>query len=448
MIISTKQKEIMKKTFIDSQQTMAMIENGIIFEKAEGLYCWDTEGKRYFDAIGGVFAATLGHRPPELLDAMREQMEKAVFCPPLHGISEITLQFIEKMASITPGDLNFVKAYSGGSEANESAFKFARQYFNQTGHPLKYKFISTYLSYHGATMAVETASGIAPRKTKFGPELPGFLKVPNPIQLRDSFSSWEETNRFCADWIEKVVISENPETVAAIFLEPISNTAGIVKPTMEYFKKVRAICDKYNILLIFDEVLTGFVKTGKMFASELFDVIPDIMTSGKGLSGGVFPMGVMVAREKMGAAFLGKPEDHVQFFHGHTWAANPLGSAVGIATIDLMLKRKLAERAVVLGDQLVMGLEKLKKYGVIREIRGSGVLRGVELVNDNRTNAQFPENAKLGNALKKTAVKNGLIMRIDPNWFAVCPPLIAEKEDIEELLSLVEKSLVEALEIV
>jgi adenosylmethionine-8-amino-7-oxononanoate aminotransferase len=156
----------------------------------------------------------------------------------------------------------------------------------------------------------------------------------------------------------------------------------------------------------------------------------------------------MAAREKMGEAFLGNPEDHVQFFHGHTWAANPLGSAVGIATIDIMLKRILAERAVVLGEQLKAGLERLKIYGVIREIRGSGVLRGVELVKDDKTNIQFPESAKLGNALKKTAVKNGLIMRINPDWFAVCPSLIAEEGDIEELIGLVEKSLVEALRMI
>ena len=159
-------------------------------------------------------------------------------------------------------------------------------------------------------------------------------------------------------------------------------------------------------------------------------------------------MGVMAAREDMGDAFYGKPEEHLQFAHGHTWASNPLGSAVGIKTIELILREKLVERAVVLGDHLTSGLEKLRKYGVIREIRGSGVLRGVELVKDDKTNAPFPETGKLGNALKITAVRNGLVMRVDPDWFAVCPPLICEKSDIDELLGLIEKSLVEALAMV
>ncbi len=448
MNITDKQQELMRKTFIDFAQTSVMIKDGIVFDRTEGLYCWDTEGKRYFDAIGGVYAAILGHRPPEIMAAMREQMERAVFVPPLHGVSETTLGFIEKIGSIMPGDLRFIKTYSGGSEANESAFKFARQYFKQTGFPHKYKFISSYMSYHGATMAAASASGGAQRKTKFEPEVAGFLKVPNPIQLRDSFSSWEETNRFCADWIERVIVNENPETVAAVILEPICNTAGIVKPTEEYFRRIRGVCDRYHVLLILDEVLTGFAKTGRMFACELFGVVPDILTSGKGLSGGVFPMGIMAARERMADAFYGKPEDHLQFAHGHTWASNPLGCAVGMKTIDLILRERMVDRAVSLGDYLVAGLERLRKYGVIREIRGSGVLRGVELVRDARTNEPFPEKGKLGVALKKTAVRNGLIMRIDPDWFAVCPPLIAEKEDLDELLGLIEKSIVEALEIV
>ena len=175
MALNSRQKELMGKTFIDFQQTSYMQEHGVVFNKAEGLYCWDTEGKRYFDAIGGVYVATLGHRHPEILDAMRAQMEKAIFVPPLHGISDVGLEFIEKMGSITPGNLNFIKAFSGGSEANEAAFKFVRQYYKQTGKPNKYKFISMYLSYHGATMAAATASGGAARRTKFEPPVGGFL---------------------------------------------------------------------------------------------------------------------------------------------------------------------------------------------------------------------------------------------------------------------------------
>lgn len=445
MALNSRQKELMGKTFIDFQQTSYMQEHGVVFNKAEGLYCWDTEGKRYFDAIGGVYVATLGHRHPEILDAMRAQMEKAIFVPPLHGISDVGLEFIEKMGSITPGNLNFIKAFSGGSEANEAAFKFVRQYYKQTGKPNKYKFISMYLSYHGATMAAATASGGAARRTKFEPQVGGFLKVPNPVQLRDAFPTWEEANRFCANWIEDVIVNENPDTIAGVLLEPICNTGGIVRPTAEFFQKVRRICDEHNVALILDEVLTGIAKTGKMFGSELFGIVPDILTTGKGLSGGAYPMGVMAVKEGMAEAFIGRPEEGVHFGHGHTWAGNPLAGAVGIATINAINKYNMCEKAETLGAYLCAKLETLKKYGVIREIRGSGVLRGVELVQDTKTNIPFPKESKLGEALKEVCIKNGLIMRIDADWFALCPPLIAEKSDIDELVDLIDRSMSEAL---
>ncbi len=448
MKLTERQRNLIGKTFIDFQQTSYMQEHAVVFDKAEGLYCWDISGKRYFDAVGGVYVVTLGHRHPELLEAMNKQMEKAIFVPPMHGISDVGLEFIEKMGSITPGNLNYIKAFSGGSEANESAFKFVRQYFKQTGKPMKYKFITVYLSYHGATLAASTASGGASRKTKFEPEVGGFLKTPNPLQFRDRFSSWEEANRFCANWIEDVIINENPDTIAGVMLEPICNTAGIVKPTAEFFKTVRRICNDHQVILMFDEVLTGLAKTGKMFGAELFDVVPDVMTTGKGLSGGVYPMGVMAAREDMAQAFVGKPEEELQFGHGHTWAGNPLACTVGMTTINLIQKYGMCDRAERLGNYMLARLEELKKYGVIREIRGSGVLRGIELVQDTRTNKPFPKGAKLGDALKKTSIKNGLIMRNDHDWFALCPPLIAEEKDIDEMVGLIDKSLKEALEMV
>jgi adenosylmethionine-8-amino-7-oxononanoate aminotransferase len=412
------------------------------------LYYWDVEGKRYWDAIGGVYVAVLGHRYPRVMEAMQRQMEKLTFAPPLHGISDVALDFIEKLGSVTPGNLNYIKAFSGGSESVEAALKFTRQYFKQTGHPHKYKFITLYLAYHGATFATMSAGGTGKRKTKFEPLMPGFLKVFSPIQLRDRFSSWEETNRFAAQIIEDVIVNEDPETVAGILLEPICNTGGIVTPTDEYFQILRDICDRHNVVLIFDEVLTGFGRTGDMFAAQTFGVTPDIICSGKGLSTGAIPIGAMMAREDMGAAFYGPAEEEIQFAHGHTYAANPLSAAVGIAVIDEIVTQELDKKARRLGEQIRNRLEGLKRYGVIREVRGKGVLLGVELVQDAETLEPFPTGNKLGDAMKKTALDNGLIMRISPDWFAVSPPLIADESDINELCDLIEKSLADALEMV
>jgi adenosylmethionine-8-amino-7-oxononanoate aminotransferase len=196
------------------------------------------------------------------------------------------------------------------------------------------------------------------------------------------------------------------------------------------------------VILIFDEVITGFAKTGRMFAAQTFGVTPDIICTGKGISNGVIPLGAMIAREDMGDAFFGAAEEGVHFAHGHTFAGNPLACAVGIAVIDEILEKRLDEKAVRLGDYLAAKLACLKKFGVVREVRGKGILRGVEFVKDTRTMQPFPE---LGTALKRTAVQNGIIMRVDPTWFAVCPPLIAEEADIDEMYELVEKSVADAL---
>ena len=445
MKLTSRQEELLKLTFLDYQQTMEFIKNPLILNRAEGLYYWDPDGKRYFDAIGGIFVAVLGHRHPRVMEALRSQMDKISFTPPLHGISDVALDFVEKLGSVTPGSLDYVKPFSGGSESTESALKFVRQYHKQTGHPGKYKFISCYQGYHGGTFGAMAASGTGKRKTKFEPQMGGFLKAFSPLHYRDRMPGWEEANRFSARMIEDVIVGEDPDTVAGIIIEPISNTGGIVTPTDEFFRMLRATCDKYNVCLVFDEVITGFARTGNMFAAQTFGVTPDIICAGKGLSSGAIPLGAMMARADMGDAFLGTAEADVQFAHGHTFAGNPLAAAVGIAVIDEIIEKDLCRKAVTLGEYLVSKLEGLKRYGVIREIRGKGLLRGLELVKDTRTNEPFIE---LGHALKKTALKNGLIMRINPDWFAVAPALIAEEADIDTMCHLIDKSLKEALETV
>ena len=442
MKLTEKQKELVKRTFLDYQQSLEFIENPLVFKSASGLYYFDTDGKRYFDAIGGIFVASLGHGHPRVIEALHKQAEIMTFAPPLHGISDVTLEFIEKLGKVTPKNLDYIKPFSGGSESVESAMKFARQYFKQTGHPGKYKFVSRYMGYHGSTFGAMSASGTGMRKSKFEPQMAGFLKVPNPNQLRDRFSSWDECNRFAARMFEDVIVSENPETVAGVIVEPIGNTGGIITPTQEYYQILRDICDRHNVLLIFDEIITGFGKTGNMFAAQTYNVTPDIICSGKGLGSGVVPLGAMIAKRDMGQAFLGKPSDNVEFAHGNTFAGNPLACAVGIAVIDEISKNSLDKKAAEVGAYLYEKLLTLKQYGVVKEVRGKGILLGVELVKNEKTNEPFPE---LGKALKRAAKENGLIMRIDPTWFAVAPALIIQKSDVDEMFGLIEKSFKDAL---
>ena len=445
MVLTLRQEGLIKNTFVDLTQTLEFLKNPLLFSRAEGLYYYDSTGKRYFDAIGGIFVAVLGHRHPRVLDAMRRQMDRITFAPPLHGISDVTLEFIERLGAVTPEDLNFVKPYSGGSESTESALKFARQYHKQTGHPGKYKFVSRYLGFHGSTFGAMSVSGTGKRKTKFEPLLTGTLRVFPPNHYRDQFTSWDDCNRFAAQAFEDVIIHEDPETIAAVIVEPIGNTGGVITPTAEYYHILRDNCDRHKVILIFDEIITGFARTGSMFAAQSYGVTPDILCGGKGLGGGHIPLGAMIAREHMREAFFGSIAEQAEFAHGHTFAGNPLACAAGIAMIDELVEKNMTEKAGRLGEYLAKKLEALKKYGVVREVRGMGVLRGVELVKDTTNTEPFPE---LGQALKQTALKNGLIMRVDPNWFAVAPALIAEESDIDELCDLIEQSLRDALDMV
>jgi adenosylmethionine-8-amino-7-oxononanoate aminotransferase len=438
----------LEHTYIDFQQTSEVVKDPLIFERAEGLYVWDVHGKRYFDAIGGVFVACLGHRHPRVMEAMHQQMERITLAPPLHGTTDVNLRFVEKLGSVAPGNLKFIKSFSGGSESVEAALKFARQYHHQTGNPNKYKFISLYHGYHGGTLGALAASGSARHKLKFEPEMGGFLKAFSPIQLRNYFPSWKETNHFCAQLMEELIVSEGAETIAAMILEPMSNLGGVCTPTDEYFLILRQICDRYNILLIFDEIITAFGKTGDLFAAQTFKVVPDIICAGKGLSSGAMPLGAMMARQELAEAFYGPAEANIQFFHGHTYSGNPLGAAVGIAVLDELVEKQLDKKARTLGVYLEKRLERLKQYEVVREVRGKGLFRGVEFVEDIKTNRPFPPGHKLGDAMRQTAIKNGVILRVHSDWFSVAPPLIVTEENLDEMCDLIEKSLQEALALV
>lgn len=437
----------MQHTFLDFLSTQDWLKNPLVISKSGGVYVWDIDGKKYFDAIGGVFVASLGHQHPRLMECMHKQLEILTLAPPLLAISDVTLKFVEKIGMVTPGDLNFVKTFSGGSESTEAAMKFTRQYHKQTGNPDKMKVVSNYLGYHGATFGALSAGG-GNRKFKFEPQMPGFVKCYNPKQLRDMYPSWEETCRAAADLVRLTIESEDPRTVGAFIVEPICNTAGIITPTEEYYQMIRKTCDDYGVVLIFDEVLTGIGKTGDMFAAQTYGVTPDIICSGKGLSSGVLPLGCMMASDAMAKAFEGPASEEKFFMHGHTYANFPLGSALATEVINTIEEDHLIDHARVIGAKLRNGLEGLKKYGCIREVRGKGMLIGVELVEDPVTNKPFPKDNKLGIALKTTTLQNGLVMRIDPDWFAIAPPLITTEEQADELLELIEKSLKDALEMV
>jgi adenosylmethionine-8-amino-7-oxononanoate aminotransferase len=418
----------------------------LIMKSAKGVWYEDVNGNRYLDGISGIFVVNAGHGNSRIIQAMKEQLDELAFNPPLQSTNLRALQLAELIASLTPGDLRTVKLFSGGSEATEGAMKLVRQYHKQTGNPRKYKVISLYDSYHGATMGALGASGVTKRKTSFEPFGPGYTHVFPPTCYRCPYGlHYPDCDVLCARIVEQVVKKEDPSTVSALIVEPISNTGGIVTPPDSYFRILREICDKFGIVLIFDEVITGFGRTGEMFAAQTFGTTPDIICMGKGMASGYAPIGGIAFSDKIADSFLGSEEEQVQFNHGHTFGGNPLSSAAAIANIGEIRKRDLPHKARESGTRVIKRLQELDDLGVIGDIRGKGLIIGSEFVRDRKTKEQFEERLRFGVQVGKAALQKGLILRYDPNWIAFAPPLIIENDEIDTMMNTFSESLEQVL---
>src|SRR3954471_9149094 len=419
----------------------------LLMAKADGVWYWDTTGKRYLDAPSGIYTVSVGHNNRRVIEAIRQQLDTLHFSPPMHGSNPVAVQLANVLAELTPGDLNTVKFQCGGSEVVEAAIKLARQYHKLTGHPGKYKVISRYQSWHGSTIGALSASGLKSRKTVNEPLAPGFIHVFPPTCYRCPFGkSYPSCEITCATLVEQVIQMEDPATVAAIMVEPIGHTGGIIDPPPEYLHLLREICDRYNVLLIFDEIITGAGRTGNLFAAETFGVVPDVLCTAKGLSGGYAPLSAMICRRGIADAFWGPLAENPGFVEGHTFEGNPISCAVGIAVLREVLERDLCGNARRQGERLRAGFERLaEKYGVIGDVRGKGLLMGVEFVEDVATKRPFAPEVGFGVRVGRRALANGLLCRFDPNWLAFGPPLVTTAEQLDEMLAILDRSMGEAL---
>jgi adenosylmethionine-8-amino-7-oxononanoate aminotransferase len=415
--------------------------------KAEGVYYWDVQGKRYLDAISGIYVVSLGHNNRRVIEAIRQQLDALCFSPPMHGTNPQAVQLANLLAELAPGDLSTVKFECGGAEVIEAAIKLARQYHKLTGSPGKYKIISRYQSWHGSTLGALSASGLKSRKTVNEPMAPGFLHVFPPTCYRCPFGkTYPDCGITCARIVGDVVEMEDPGTVAAILVEPIGHTGGVIDPPEEYLPILREICDRYNILLIFDEIITGIGRTGSMFAAETFGVTPDVLCVAKGLSGGYAPLSAMICRREIADAFWGPIAQNPGFVEGHTFEGNPVSCAAGIAVLREIIDRGLLENARVQGARLRAGFEALaRKYPVIGDVRGKGLFQAIEFVRDRTTRARFPDSQALGAPVGRRALEHGLLCRFDPHWIAFGPPLVTNAEEIDQMVAILDRSLGEVL---
>ncbi len=416
-------------------------------DRAEGVYLWDTAGKRYLDGSSGAMVSNIGHSNPVVLDAMRKQMEKSTFGYRLHFENEPAEQFATAIAKRMPPGLDRVFFVSGGSEAVESAIKIARQYAVAKGAASRWKVISRFPSYHGSTLGALAITGMSLMSAPFSPMMTDMPKIPAPTCYldRDTLSHEERGLRY-ANMLREEILRQGPETVLAFIMEPVggASTGALVAPN-SYYPRIREICDEFGILLIADEVMTGAGRTGKYLGVEHWNLKPDIIALSKGFGAGYAPLGAMVASHEIAETVI----DAGGFIHGFTYAGNPLSCAAGLAVLGEIDRLGLVKAAEVQGTALKGELSKLMaRYPFIGDVRGKGLLLAFELVADQETLEPLPVAINAHLRLVDLAYERGLIIysrrtrggRLGDH-FMVCPPLITTDAQIGEIMGMLTSSL-------
>ena len=415
--------------------------------RAEGIYMYDENGRAFIDAAGGVGCVTsVGHAVPEIVDAISEQMHAVAFLPWTQFQSPTIRSLADLIASLAPGDLNRVGLFNGGSEVTEGAVKLARAYWLARGRPEKYLTISRWQGFHGMTLGATGFGGHTGRRRKYQPMLLDMPKIPPAYAYRcDDCASGSLR---CADELERLIKWMGPENVACFIAEPIVGaTMGAVTPRPGYFQRIRQICDKYDVLFIMDEVMTGFGRTGRWFAAEHWDVVPDIATAAKGVSGGYAPLAVLLATDDVVGALeaAGTP-----FVAGHTFAQNPVVAAAGLAVVSYIRQHDLVRAAAERGAELLAGLRTLvATHPIAGDARGMGLLLGLELVADKASKRPFPIEAGVAHRFARACIAEGAAVYpgqggadgLVGDHVLVTPPMTISSEQVRELVAAIDRGL-------
>lgn len=421
-----------------------------VIVRGEGAYIWDDQGRRYLDGLAGLFVVQVGHGRHELADAAAAQARELAFFPLWSYAHPRAIELAERLAGYTPGDLNRIFFTTGGGEAVESAWKLAKQYWKLRGKPAKHKVISRAVAYHGTPQGALSITGIPAAKEMFEPLVPGAFKVPNtnlyraPEHLR---ADPKQFGRWAADRIAEAIEFEGPDTVAAVFLEPVQNSGGCFPPPPGYFERVREICDAYDVLLVSDEVICAFGRIGGMFACEDFDYVPDIITCAKGLTSGYSPIGAMIATDRLFEPFR---SGTTYFPHGYTFGGHPVSAAVAMANLDIMEREGLNAHVRDSAPAFRATLEKLLDLPIVGDVRGQGFFYGIELVKDKDTRETFDaaeSERLLRGYLSKALFDAGLYCRADDRGDPViqlAPPLIIGQPEFDEIEAILRSVLTEA----
>lgn len=425
----------------DDHKTPLFIDHG------KGAVLYDVTGRGVVDGLSGLWNVNIGHGRGELADAAAAQMRKIGFASAYVGqTNEPSIRLGEFIVKHAYSNSSAVYFTTAGAESNESAFKFARYFWKVNDKPDKTKIISRWHAYHGVTMAAMSATGMAIYQKMFGPLVPGFIQVQPPYAYR--YEGNADPGIAAAEAVENAILAEGPDTVAAVIAEPVMGAGGVIVPPPSYFPKLREICDRYDVLMIADEVITGFGRTGRWFALGHWGVEPDVVTFAKGVTSAYLPLGGVIISRRVHQTMLEAPADQ-KFMHAATYSGHPACCAVGLSNVEIIERENLVERAAIMGRRLLAGLEGLADLPSVGDVRGLGMMCGVELVESKATKAPA---VGLGGRVAREAMARGLIIRIrggsaNPaigDTICVAPPLMTPTETIDRIPQILRESIVAA----
>jgi adenosylmethionine-8-amino-7-oxononanoate aminotransferase len=429
--------------WMPTQDWTELAEDGItVMTEAKGVHIKDSKGNWGFDGVAGLMLVNVGHGRQEIVDAISAQLNTLHYANTFKFPAAPTIKFAEKIASLTPGNLNRTYFTSGGSEAVETALKIAYRYHYNRNEPQRKKFIGREGSYHGTTrgaLSVSTSSYLdRPSYSEILPD--NFIMAPQPYYYRrnNAALTHSEFSIDCAKAIENIILEEGPETIAGVIAEPVSFSAGVAVPSNDYWPMLREICDRYGVLLIADEVITGWGRTGKWFAVDHWEVTPDIMTMAKGITSGYFPVGACVVTDSVFEYFKGDTDK--TYRHGITYGGHPGGAAAGLANVAIMEREGLIENSAKMGQLMLDQLNALVDHPTVGDIRGLGLMCAVELVSDKETKEPLSDNSKAIKLLNQKMTEGGLYTRANRQVF-FAPPLSVTESDITQMVQIFAESL-------
>ena len=409
-----------------------------VWVSGRGAIITDAQGRDYLDGLSGLWNVNVGHGRAELGEVAKQQMSTLAFHSAYAGGSnEPAIKLADRLSGLVYPSINTFFFTSGGAEASETSFKTARFYWKAVGKPDKFKVISRRRAYHGLTLAAMSATGLQAFWPMFEPRTPGFLHIdaPDPYRFTSSDPSIS-VGVAAANQLEEAILREGADTVAAFIAEPVQGAGGVIVPPPDYFARIREICSTHGVLLIADEVITGFGRTGRWFGLERYGIEPDIMQFAKGITSGYVPLGGIGVSDTIRDVINGVPPGK-RWMHAYTYSGHPTCCAVALANIDILERERLAERAAAAGERLLRGLRTLESLDGVGNVRGLGMMAAVEVVRDKATKQQFPPEAGLTQKLTDALLDRGLYTRVAMDCICLAPPLVTTDAEIDRIVNIV-----------